>query len=75
MYTDKYIALLESENAELKKRCLALEEPLMMIDTSSGDRPLLSALEALQMKLITISFDLYKLLNISLLHQLEMVAN
>lgn len=28
MYTDKYIALLESENAELKKRCLALEELL-----------------------------------------------
>ena len=28
MYTDKYIALLESENAELKKRCLALEESL-----------------------------------------------
>ena len=27
-YTDKYIALLESENAELKKRCLALEESL-----------------------------------------------
>ena len=24
MYTDKYIALLETENAELKKRCLAL---------------------------------------------------
>lgn len=28
MYTDKYIALLEAENAELKKRCLALEESL-----------------------------------------------
>jgi hypothetical protein len=28
MYTDKYIALLETENAELKKRCLALEESL-----------------------------------------------
>lgn len=28
MYTDKYIALLESENAELKTRCLALEESL-----------------------------------------------
>ena len=28
MYIDKYIALLESENAELKKRCLALEESL-----------------------------------------------
>ena len=28
MYTDKYIARLESENAELKKRCLALEESL-----------------------------------------------
>ena len=28
VYTDKYIALLESENAELKKRCLALEESL-----------------------------------------------
>lgn len=28
MYTDKYISLLETENAELKKRCLALEESL-----------------------------------------------
>lgn len=28
MYTDKYITLLETENAELKKRCLALEESL-----------------------------------------------
>ena len=28
MHTDKYIALLEAENAELKKRCLALEESL-----------------------------------------------
>lgn len=28
MNTDKYIALLEAENAELKKRCLALEESL-----------------------------------------------
>lgn len=28
MYTDKYIALLEAENAELKKRCLALEKSL-----------------------------------------------
>ena len=27
-YADKYIALLETENAELKKRCLALEESL-----------------------------------------------
>ena len=27
-YSDKYIALLETENAELKKRCLALEESL-----------------------------------------------
>lgn len=28
MYTDKYIALLEEENAELKKRCLTLEQSL-----------------------------------------------
>ena len=28
MYTDKYIALLESENVELKKRCMVLEESL-----------------------------------------------